>query len=124
MPLDRKKSSRDISCLALSGLKRIRKAKYYGLLFDSTPDQAHREQMAEVVRFVDINFEEKTVSMKDAESLAECILNQPRNDVMDLDDCRSQCYDNVTVMAGYKTGVQKRITEKNNLAIFINCYNH
>ncbi|GBM61241.1 hypothetical protein AVEN_145418-1 [Araneus ventricosus] len=24
-------------------LKRIRKAKYYGLLFDSTPDQAHRE---------------------------------------------------------------------------------
>ncbi|GBN93720.1 hypothetical protein AVEN_132725-1 [Araneus ventricosus] len=58
--------------------------------------------------------------MKDAESLVECILNQLRNDVMDLDDC----YDNEAVMAGYKTGVQKRITEKNNLAIFINCDNH
>ncbi|GBM23868.1 hypothetical protein AVEN_208504-1 [Araneus ventricosus] len=43
---------------------------------------------------------------------------------MDLDDCHSQCYDIVAVMAGYKTGVQKRITEKNNLVIFINCDNH
>lgn len=31
-------------------LRNIRKAKYYGLMFDSSPDQAHREQMAEVVR--------------------------------------------------------------------------
>ncbi|GBM00610.1 hypothetical protein AVEN_77406-1 [Araneus ventricosus] len=62
--------------------------------------------------------------MKDAKSSVECILNQLRNDAMDLDDCRSQCYDNVEVMAGYKTGVQKRITEKNNLVIFINCDNH
>ncbi|GBN03125.1 hypothetical protein AVEN_116575-1 [Araneus ventricosus] len=62
--------------------------------------------------------------MKDATSLVECILNQLRNDAMNLDDCRSQCYDNVAVMAGYKTDVQKRITEKNNLVIFINCDNH
>lgn len=40
-------------------LERIRKAKYYGLMFDSTPDQAQREQMSEVVRYVGINFEKK-----------------------------------------------------------------
>ncbi|GBL80117.1 hypothetical protein AVEN_29111-1 [Araneus ventricosus] len=71
--------------------------------------------MAEVVRFVDISFEERTlcirerflgfvlVSVKEAESLVECILNQLRNDAMNLDDCRSQCYDNVAIMAGYET---------------------
>ncbi len=40
-------------------LERIRKAKYYGLMFDTTPDHAHREQMSEIVRYVDINFDKK-----------------------------------------------------------------
>ncbi|GBM80651.1 hypothetical protein AVEN_87030-1 [Araneus ventricosus] len=62
--------------------------------------------------------------MKDSGSLVECILTQLRNDAMDLDDCRSQCYDNVAVMPGYKTGVKKKITEKNHFAIFINCDNY
>ncbi len=37
-------------------LRSIRKAKYYGLMFNSTPDQAHREQMSEVVRYVEVDF--------------------------------------------------------------------
>ena len=44
-------------------LLEIRKAIYYALMFDSTPDQAHREQMFEVVSYVDIDFEEKTVQI-------------------------------------------------------------
>ncbi|XP_065679043.1 uncharacterized protein LOC136093743 [Hydra vulgaris] len=31
-------------------LKKVHKAKYYGVMFDSTPDLAHCEQMSEVVR--------------------------------------------------------------------------
>ncbi|XP_022237284.1 uncharacterized protein LOC106478051 [Limulus polyphemus] len=69
-------------------LRSIHKAKYYGLMFDSTPDQAHREQMAEVVRYVEADFERKIVRVresflgfiqirqKDAESLVEDILKQ------------------------------------------------
>lgn len=49
------------STVRQSLLKNIRKAKYYGLMFDSTPDQAHREQMSEVVRYVEVDFEKKTV---------------------------------------------------------------
>lgn len=117
-------------------LKNIRKAKYFGLMFDSTPDQAHREQVSEVVRYVEVNFEKKTVrvaesflgfiqiNLKDAESLVETILNQLEKDEMELQDCRSQCYDNAPVMAGYKSGVQQRIYEKNHLAVFVNCDNH
>ena len=47
-------------------IERIRKAKYYALTFDSTPDKAHLEQMSEIVRYVDINFEKKTVQIKES----------------------------------------------------------
>lgn len=123
------------STVRQSLLKSIRKAKYYGLMFDSTPDQSHREQMSEVVRYVEIDFEKKTVrvresflgfiqiSQKNAESLVEDILKQLEKDEMELQDCRSQCYDNATVMAGHRNGVCQRISEKNNLAMFVNCNN-
>nr|XP_042913678.1 uncharacterized protein LOC122273728 [Parasteatoda tepidariorum] len=117
-------------------LGKIKKAKYYGLIFDCTPDSAHHEQMSEVIRYVDINFTDKTVSIKesflnfirinkkDAESLSECILQQLKKDKMDVQDCRAQCYDNAAVMAGQKNGVFQRIKEKNSLATFVNCDNH
>lgn len=124
------------STVRQSLLRSIRKAKYYGLMFDSTPDQAHREQMSEVVRYVEVDFERKTVrvresflgfiqiSQKDAESLVEDILKQLEKDEMELQDCRSQCFDNAAVMAGHRSGVHQRISEKNNLAVFVNCDNH
>ena len=54
-------------CHVLKNLtEKIKKAKYYGLIFDSTPDQAHREQVTEVVRYVDIDFDKKTVCVKES----------------------------------------------------------
>ncbi len=44
----------------------ILRNKYYGILFDSTPDIAHREQFSEVVRYVDIDFDKKTVQIKES----------------------------------------------------------
>ncbi|XP_072179742.1 zinc finger MYM-type protein 1-like [Diadema setosum] len=64
------------------------------------------------------------VSQKDAKSLAETIEKQLEKDKMDLKDCRSQCYDNAAVMAGHRSGVHQRISEKNELAVFVNCDNH
>ena len=46
--------------------EKIKKAKYYGLIFDSTPDQAHRKQFLEVVRYVDIAFDKKAVCVKES----------------------------------------------------------
>ncbi|XP_053147367.1 uncharacterized protein LOC128343036 [Hemicordylus capensis] len=124
------------STVRQSLLRRIRKAKYYGLMFDWTPDQAHCEQVSEVVRYVEVDFERKTVhvresflgfiqvSQKDAESLVEEILKQLEKDKMELQDCRSQCYDNAAVMARHRSGVCQRISEKNNLAVSVNCDNH
>ncbi|XP_066958133.1 zinc finger MYM-type protein 1-like [Macrobrachium rosenbergii] len=106
------------------------------LLFDSTPDSAHREQMSETVRYVDIHFETKKgtvketllglieVKQKDAASIVEVICNQLEKDNMPLKYCRSQCYDNAPVMAGHKSGVQQSIIEKNSKAVFVSCENH
>ncbi|CAN7942344.1 unnamed protein product [Ixodes pacificus] len=118
-------------------LQRLRKAKYYGIMFDTTPDQAHREQMSEVVRYVDVDFDKKSVKVeesflgfiqvrkKDAESFVEVILSKLEEDKMDLQDCRSQCYDNAAVMAGQKSGkFLIRITFFIRVAIFLNCDNH
>ena len=46
--------------------EKIKKAKYYGLIqYLTQPDQAHREQVIEVVRYVDIDFDKKTVCVND-----------------------------------------------------------
>ncbi|XP_066953190.1 zinc finger MYM-type protein 1-like [Macrobrachium rosenbergii] len=111
--------------------------KLLGLCLDSPvlSIPAHMEQMSETVRYVDINFETKTVTVKetflgftvvkqkDAASIVEVICNQLEKDNMPLKYCRSQCYDNAAVMAGHKSGVQ-RITEKNSKTVFVNCDNH
>ena len=40
-------------------LSDIRKNKYYAILVDSTPDLGHREQLSQVIRFVDVDFKTK-----------------------------------------------------------------
>ena len=110
--------------------------KYFGIIVGSTPDTAHREQLSDVIRFVDINFEEKKLSVeecflgfiklqgKDAASLETAIINQLEADGINFADCRSQCYDNASVMSGHSSGLQKRMSDRNPLALFINCDNH
>ena len=41
-----------------------------------------------------------------------------------LTNCRSQCYDNATLMAGHTSSVEQRIIEKNHKTLFVNCDNH
>ncbi|KAJ6668573.1 hypothetical protein lerEdw1_012055 [Lerista edwardsae] len=65
----------------------IRKAKYYGLLFDTTPDLAHREQMSEVVRYVDVDFQKKTVRVKEA-FLGFILISQKDAESLDLKGLR------------------------------------
>ena len=114
----------------------IRRNKYYGIMFDSTPDIAHREQMCEVIRFVDVDFTTKKVTIreaflgyilihgKDAATVEDEIVHKLNADNLPLQDCRSQCYDNAAVMSGHISGVQQRITARNHRAIFVNCDNH
>jgi hypothetical protein len=47
-------------------LKDIRRNRYYGMLYDLTPDVAHREQMSQVIRFVDFATDSKDVKIRES----------------------------------------------------------
>ncbi|XP_044765413.1 zinc finger MYM-type protein 1-like [Coccinella septempunctata] len=115
-------------------ISEIKKAKYFGILFDSTPDISHTEQMSQVIRYVKIENRKVEVkesflgfiplSGKKAHDITEDILQSLAKDGLDIKLCRSQGYDNATTMSGVHTGVQKRIKEQNPKAIVVPCANH
>ncbi|CAH2250384.1 Hypothetical predicted protein [Pelobates cultripes] len=90
----------------------IKKAKYFGILFDSTPD---------VIRYVHIegdNVEVKEsflgffpVAEKTAAELTENILQHLEEDGLDISLCRGQGYDNAATMAGIHGAVQAKIRD-------------
>ena len=61
---------------------------------------------------------------KTAEALTTVILDKLSRDGLQIENCRGQAYDNASVMAGVRTGVQQRIKETNPLAEFVPCNNH
>nr|CAH7750126.1 unnamed protein product [Callosobruchus chinensis] len=112
----------------------IKKAKYFSIIFDSTPDVSDVDQMSEVIRYVQI--ENKKVEVKEsflgffqltgkkAIEITEDILKLIECDGLDMTLCRGQGYDNASTMAGVHTGVQARISELNPKALFVPCANH
>ena len=99
----------------------IKRIKYFGILLDSTSDPGHREQLSEVIIFVDIDFVTKNVVIresffgyieihaKDAATLKTVITEKLESDNLPLADCRTQCYDNAAVMTGHISGLQQRM---------------
>ncbi|KAL5517613.1 hypothetical protein EMCRGX_G003195 [Ephydatia muelleri] len=87
-------------------IKEIKEVKYFGILYDSTPDVSHTEQLSQVIRYVQSDFE------------------TGNDDGLNFLDCRAQMYDNAAVMSGSISGVQTRLRERNPKAVFINCDNH
>ena len=61
---------------------------------------------------------------KSAEEISGLILRELENDGIQIGDCRGQAFDNAAVMAGHRSGVQKRISEINPKALFVPCTNH
>ena len=81
--------------------EKVKKAKYYGLIFDSTADQTHRQLVSEVIIYVDIDFDKKIMCVKgsflgflqlhqkDAASFVEVIMQLLQKDEMKIENCRS-----------------------------------
>ena len=113
----------------------IEKAKYFSIIFDSTPDISHQDQLSQTIRYVKIDDQGKVevkesfldfiiIRGKTAEALTTVILDKLSRDGLQIENCRGQAYDNASVMAGVRTGVQQRIKEINPLAEFVPCNNH
>ncbi|KYM96678.1 Zinc finger MYM-type protein 1 [Cyphomyrmex costatus] len=121
-------------CVKDKILSEIRKAKYYAILFDSTPDVAHIDQMTEIIRYVKIDGDKVEVQErflgflpmkeKSAEKIAEMIVTSLDEDKLLIENCRGQGYDNAATMSGIHRRVQQRIKDINPKAEFISCTNH
>ncbi|XP_065675776.1 uncharacterized protein LOC136091983 [Hydra vulgaris] len=76
---------------------RIKKAKYYSILFDCTPDLSHKEQMSEIIRYVCVTDGECSIEesfldfieshQKTGVGLASEILFSLNKDELNIEDC-------------------------------------
>lgn len=114
--------------------EKITKAKYFAMMFDSTPDISHTDQMSQVIRYVHIADTEVHVIEsfidfiqlygKSADVITKQICDKLQADGLKLEHCYGQGYDNAATMAGHISGVQKRILDMNPKAVFVPCNNH
>lgn len=109
----------------------VKKARYFGIIVDSTPDLTHVDQLCVVIRYVDdlnepverfITF--VPIHSHAAENLSETIVKLFNEWEIDLKYCRGQSYDNASNMSGKYTGLQARIKKEYPLAEYVPCAGH
>lgn len=116
----------------------IKKAKYYTIIMDTTPDISRQEQLSIIIRIVNMEFENERCDPQISEffmdfiniesttgfSLANILIEQLKHYDIDLQNCRGQAYDNGRNMIGQYKGVQSRILNQNPRAFFTSCAAH
>ncbi|XP_065644636.1 zinc finger MYM-type protein 1-like [Hydra vulgaris] len=116
-------------------LSKVKKAKYFSIILDCTPDVSHKEQMSIILRSVvcipgtGINISENffgylKVDDTTGKGLLDAFLDQTKKWELNILDCRGQSYDNGANMKGKAKGVQARLLQMNPKALYVPCANH
>jgi len=111
-------------------LKEVQTAKYFSIIFDSTPDISHTVQLSFVIRYVLDGYpKERFMCFLEntghkSELLADSVLTTLALYNIDLANLRGQSYDNASNMSGAYSGLQVRIKEVNPLAEYSSCAAH
>lgn len=114
----------------------IRAAPFFSVIGDSTKDVSKVEQFSSCYRYVVLDCEANTASVREtflgfvperdqsAEAVAEMIVGQINEAGLDISRCRGQGYDGAAVMSGVYAGVQKRIIDHSPNAVYVHCICH
>ena len=105
-------------------LRQLKQAKYFAVFLDCTPDVSHREQLTEVLRFVQYD-DKKGTNVKEAfldylrvndspgKGLLNVFLKRSEELELSLSDCGDQCYHNGANMKRKAAGLQGRFLQIN-----------
>ena len=107
-------------------LNRIGVAKYFSIIGDEVTDQTRQHQLGISIRWVDDHFlvhedflELYLLPKGDADTITRVIEDMLIRYQLPLSNCRGQCYDGASVMAGHITGVSRHIADVESRAVFI-----
>ncbi|XP_068127278.1 zinc finger MYM-type protein 1-like [Hyperolius riggenbachi] len=118
----------------------VQQAQFYSLIIDTTQDISKVDQMSQVIRYVSIK---RDISMRaievviqeaclgfhvvedqSAAGIEQDILACIAKKGLSLDKCRGQGYDGAATMSGVYSGVQARIIERQENALYVHCAAH
>ena len=100
-------------------------------MVDETTDVSNTEQLVFCIRYVNgqLNTHEEFIGLHSLESTSAQSITHTIQDLLlrlslQLENCRGQCYDGASAMAGCRTGVATTLLQKEPRALYTHCYGH
>ena len=123
-----------LEIMAMTVLRKIAgniAGKQFSIMVDETTDVSNTEQLVFCLRYVDDQLitHEEFIGLHSLDSTTAQSITHTIEDILlrlslQLENCRGQCYDGASAMAGSRSGVATTIRAKEPRALYTHCYGH